>query len=342
MRLSRTRHRRRELHRRLQTRPRILAEYIRYGSDGSTLAFLPTTARTTDLWLPDASGVYQQYGNGEVGIIDGNAVWCQPAATNYADGDDDLSGGAETIDLTSAGTGNYTLSVIGTAAVTVAAGTAVGTGFGQATEGSPVTFNLSTAGTVTLTLDSGSLDTIGSSAAKQIEKNAFATSFIPTPAGTPVAISATQPVVSWPSGLVNDFVVSMDVSAESTASQPYLFQGYLDDSNTFDIQVNASPQLVVAKRVGGAYVNNAASIAGYDGSVVKLTVLFSSVRGVRSFFGGELKNQWSNTDNIPTVTIASIGWARRFNQLRNLGRISNLRIIKVDPYTTDAQVLALP
>lgn len=101
-------------------------------------------------------------------------------AVNYTDGNDDLSGGAETIDLTASGTGNYTLSVYGTAAVTVAAGTATGTGFAQATEGSDVTFNLSVAGTVTLTLDSGALDTTNGLAQKQIEKSAFFTSWIPT------------------------------------------------------------------------------------------------------------------------------------------------------------------
>jgi len=107
--------------------------------------------------------------------------WAQyPAATNYADGDDDLSGGAETVDLTTPSTGDYTLSVYGTAAVTVAAGTATGTGFGQATEGTDVTFNLSGAGTVTLTLDSGALDVYGGAAMKQVEKLTFSTPFIIT------------------------------------------------------------------------------------------------------------------------------------------------------------------
>ena len=107
----------------------------------------------------------------------------EPVATNYADGDDDLSGGAETVDLTAGDTGDYTLWVEGTAAVTVAAGTATGTGFGQATEGSPVTFNLTGAGTVALTLDSGSLDTALGAAVKQVEKGSVPTSFIPTSGG---------------------------------------------------------------------------------------------------------------------------------------------------------------
>ena len=105
----------------------------------------------------------------------------EPPATNYTDTDDDLTGGAETVDLTAGGTGDYTLSVSGTAAVTVAAGTATGTGFGQATAGSPVTFNLTGAGTVTLTLDSGTLGTDqDGNYIKQVEKASVASSFIPS------------------------------------------------------------------------------------------------------------------------------------------------------------------
>lgn len=60
-------------------RARLISEYGVNGFFGRV-----TTARTTDLWLPDADGVYQQYGSGEVGIINGDAVWSQPGATNLA------------------------------------------------------------------------------------------------------------------------------------------------------------------------------------------------------------------------------------------------------------------
>ncbi len=115
----------------------------------------------------------------------------EPASTNYTDDSNDLSGGAETVDLTAGGTGDFTLSVSGTAAVTVAAGTATGTGFGQATAGNPVTFNLTSTGTVTLTLDSGSLDTAqGGQAVKQVEPGSTATSFIITDGSPPVTRTA--------------------------------------------------------------------------------------------------------------------------------------------------------
>ena len=111
----------------------------------------------------------------------------EPSGDAFQNNADDLSGGADTIDRTTGGTGDFTLWVTGTAAVTVAAGTATGTGFGQATAGSPVTFNLSVTGTVTLTLNSGSLDTLPSGNANyQVESGAVQTSLMEG-TGTPVS-----------------------------------------------------------------------------------------------------------------------------------------------------------
>ena len=96
----------------------------------------------------------------------------------------------DTIDLTAGGTGDYTLSVSGSADLEVLAGTAVGTGFGRATEGSPVTFNLSTAGTVVLNMYDGILDTSSGKAIYNIEKGSAASSWIPTASDAPVTRAA--------------------------------------------------------------------------------------------------------------------------------------------------------
>jgi hypothetical protein len=120
----------------------------------------------------------------KLGWYDWRALYESFATTNYSDGANDLSGGAETVDLTIPGTGDYTLSVSSDAAVTVAALGATGTGFGQATTGSPVTFNLSVAGTVTLTLNSGTLDKWDGLSQKQVEKASVASSWVPTSGAT--------------------------------------------------------------------------------------------------------------------------------------------------------------
>lgn len=66
-------------------------------------------------------------------------------APNYAVGPD-----SQTVALPALG--GYTLEVTGTGSVAIAAGTAVGTGWGSATAGSPVAVHLTAAGTVTLTV----------------------------------------------------------------------------------------------------------------------------------------------------------------------------------------------
>ena len=76
----------------------------------------------------------------------------------------------ETITLT---TGQHAISCYGTGSYTVAAGTATITGAGAATQAAPLVFNVTTAGTVTLT-PTGSLTRV------QLEKGGFATSHIAT------------------------------------------------------------------------------------------------------------------------------------------------------------------
>lgn len=75
------------------------------------------------------------------------------------------------------GTGDNTLSIKGAGSVAVSAGTAAGSGFGTATEGSDVTFNVTTAGTVDLAVS-------GSVTHKQVEAGSFSSSRIDTSGAT--------------------------------------------------------------------------------------------------------------------------------------------------------------
>lgn len=142
-------------------------------------------------------------------------VLIEEGRTNLALGDDDLTGGAETITLSA--TGDYTLSVYGTAAVTVAATTATGTGFAQATEGNPVEFNITATGDITLTLDTGSLDTLNGSAMKQVELGIVQSSFIPTTSASGVRDADIGPDYDK-SNLSDDMTLAIDIEIEATAT----------------------------------------------------------------------------------------------------------------------------
>jgi uncharacterized protein YmfQ (DUF2313 family) len=78
-----------------------------------------------------------------------------PARTNYFL--NSLAPVTQTVDLTGELEGMYTVAVTGSGSAEVAANTAIGSGFGAATEGSPVTFTMDTAGTVDVTIV-GSVD----------------------------------------------------------------------------------------------------------------------------------------------------------------------------------------
>ncbi|RYG61598.1 MAG: hypothetical protein EON60_02970 [Alphaproteobacteria bacterium] len=88
--------------------------------------------------------------------------------------------------------GNYTLWVAGTGSCAVAAGTAVGSGFGMAVEGAAVTFSVTTAGTVVF-------DVSESLSCFQCENGVFATSLIitTTAAATRSAELCSVPLESW-------------------------------------------------------------------------------------------------------------------------------------------------
>jgi len=151
----------------------------RYWFDGQAFASLPawmtaaamTFSRAgpaTDLLPSSPNGyAYSNYGSDVLRVLD-TGFLLEGARENLFL--DSTSPASQSIAVA---TGDHTLWVNGDGSIACAAGTAVGTGFGTASQGSPVTFNITGAGTVDFTV-TGSLN------AAQVEAGSFGTSFVET------------------------------------------------------------------------------------------------------------------------------------------------------------------
>lgn len=149
-----------------------------FGCSLASCFSLTRASAKTNLLPSSASGfVYTTFGSG-IPAIDSNGWLQEEARTNQL-----LNSTAPATQTTaSLGTGTYTLWVNGSGSATMSAGTGTGCGTGAATNGTPVNFTITIAGTCTVTV-SGSLN------AFQLEQNtpsaAQGTSFIVT-AASPV------------------------------------------------------------------------------------------------------------------------------------------------------------
>lgn len=125
--------------------------------------------------------------------------------------------------------GSYSLWVNGSGSATPSAATAIGNGFAAATQGNPSTFNITTAGTVTVTV-AGALNRF------QLEAGVDATSYVPTTAATVLRQidSGTLPTAAWynasEGSLVCEFLQPQVVNVSDET--PSL---YTDANNNFSV-----------------------------------------------------------------------------------------------------------
>ncbi len=152
----------------------------------------------------------------------------------------------QTIDLTTPGTGDYTLRVKGAGNVTCAAGSATGTGFGVASAGTDITFNLSAAGTVTFTCAA-----IAAGDIVQVEKGAFASSFIETAAA---AVTRVKDVLTRPTANelpVNNFVIKLEWTPQNVGLGTVFIWGTYVDANNYTALLHDGANLIFRKRIAG-------------------------------------------------------------------------------------------
>lgn len=153
---------------------------------------------------------------------------CEPVRTNYA-----LNSATPVTHTTGTLTvGTYTLWQEGAGSITATAGTAIGT-FGTASNGTPATITITTAGTVVLTAS-------GTNTWVQVELGAFKTSRIYTTT-TPMVRAAT--VASFPTAgkiPVNNFAIRMIVVPRASGQSAELFGSYIAADNYISLFTNAT------------------------------------------------------------------------------------------------------
>lgn len=170
------------------------ADFVANTYLGGTLASLFTVARAsannTDLVPISAQGAAYDTFAANTARRDANGLLIEPTRANKFL--NSLTPATQTITLA---VGTQTVWVNGSGSVTVAAGTAVGTGFGVATQGNPLIITITTAGTAVFTV-AGSLNTA------QNEVGSWGTSLITT-AGSAVTRNADAITLTDPTTLFN-------------------------------------------------------------------------------------------------------------------------------------------
>lgn len=182
--------------------------------------------------------------------------------------------------ITIGATGTYTLWVNGSGSAAVAAGTAVGSGFGTATNGTPVVFAISSTGTVGITVT-------GSLQALQVELGTWGSSFIPqaatvraadvvTPRVPPVStggaitlfVDFVQPAVLIASR--NHYVAQLDDGTSGNRHTMFLGSaiGKSTSANSFAAAASAGRIDTSAAFVGGVSVRVAYATAPSDRAII--------------------------------------------------------------------------
>lgn len=213
-----------------------------------------------------------------------------------------LNSGAPATQTIALTTGTFTLWMEGTGSIAVAAGTAVGSGFGTASNGSPVTFTVSTGGTVTCTVT-------GSPTIAQLENGAFATSYIPAAgaAATRAADVAVVPsLAGWFNASEGTILTAGRTFADNGASRTLV---HIDDGTTNNrIMVNRNTGRIAAFTVSAGGVAQADITSGSaiaDGASFKIASSFKQDDFSISANGAAVGTDTSGS--IPTVTTMRIG-----------------------------------
>jgi hypothetical protein len=199
-----------------------------YGCSLASCLSITRGSSKTNLLPSSASGfIYSTFGNNVLAITPGSGLLVEEGRTNQL-----LNSAAPATQTTgSLGTGTYTLWVNGSGSATMSLGTGVGCGTGTATNGTPVNFTITVAGTCIVTV-------IGSLNFEQLELGTFGTSGIVTTGAAATRAADIIKLTSTPSfGAAYSIFVQANPQAPSSYSQNQAAVGITDGSANNRLQL---------------------------------------------------------------------------------------------------------
>lgn len=295
-----------------------------YGCSLTSCLSITRASAGTDLLPSSASGfAYTTFGNNTLRITAGLGLLIEEARTNQL-----LNSTAPATQTTgSLGTGVYTLWVNGSGSATISAGTGTGCGTGTATNGIPVNFTITVAGTCIVTV-------VGSLNFEQLELGAFGTSGIVTAGATATRaadnISGARLLLTTTQGSALSVVMEVGLTF-TTAGTGRLF-GLSSNSDVFEIQAvnvrtfNSSVTLdgvpgsggwnSVAKKVGFSADSSGRSIVFNNGTVatdaqalssyLRTVVFIGSLGGTSNFGNSYVKRESLWNIRLSNVTLGAL------------------------------------
>jgi hypothetical protein len=178
----------------------------------------------------------------------------------------------------------------------------------------------------------------------QCELSPTPTSYIPT-SGSAATTTPTEPVVSWPSGLGNDFVVKFAFTPSSATQLSFarIFDWSQNNQNGYSIQF-ASGVFYFYKRISGTGYRTDRAQSLVAGTEYPIIFRASSINGIAGWVSGTKSSGGSNPDNTDapvTPSTVKVGGSDIATNLNALGKFSDIKIFSVPPDISDAEVLAL-
>lgn len=246
----------------------------------------------------------------------------EPARSTYAK----LPASPATQTTTSLATGTYCLWVNGTGSFQASAGTAAAIGGwgGAATEGNPVTFTVTTAGTVVLT-KTGTVTWV------QLELGAFPTSRIDNPTSA-ASVSRAATVLTYPvAGHIkaNEFALSGIFDPKATGqSGVYLWASCINNSNFIAVGLNITSVSLVKKEAGVVTETAFANHTHKKDEPFQWIAVFNATMGmqvaVRKYSGGAW-SAWTNGAQKTTTAgkaSASLGITHTIGCLNSINQVT--------------------